>query len=118
MESDIVKGNMVPEDMIITPDEPILITGATGFIGVSLVENLLQRGFRRLRCFARPSSEMARLEAIASLHSDRAQVEIFSGNLLRQKDCLEATKGVAVIYHLAAGVAEKSIPDAFMNTVV
>jgi nucleoside-diphosphate-sugar epimerase len=104
--------------MIIGPDDPILITGATGFIGVSLVENLLERGFRRLRCFVRPSSATARLEAIAILQKDRGRVEIVNGNLLRQKDCLEATRDVALIYHLAAGVSEKSVPDAFMNTVV
>jgi nucleoside-diphosphate-sugar epimerase len=109
---------MISEDMIIGPDDPILITGATGFIGVSLVENLLERGFRRLRCFVRPSSATARLEAIAILQKDRGRVEIVNGNLLRQKDCLEATRDVALIYHLAAGVSEKSVPDAFMNTVV
>jgi nucleoside-diphosphate-sugar epimerase len=109
---------MVSEDMIIGPDDPILITGATGFIGVSLVENLLERGFRRLRCFVRPSSATARLEAIAILQKDRGRVEIVTGNLLRQKDCLEATRDVSLIYHLAAGVSEKSVPDAFMNTVV
>jgi nucleoside-diphosphate-sugar epimerase len=113
-----LQGENVSEDMIITLDDPILITGATGFIGVSLVETLLERGFRRLRCFARPSSEMSRLEAVVSLQNDRAHVEIFNGNLLRQKDCLEATRDIAIIFHLAAGVSEKSVSDAFMNTVV
>lgn len=109
---------MEQSDMIIGLDDPILVTGATGFIGVRLVENLLDRGFRRLRCFARPSSSMAKLEALAEKYLGRADVEIVKGNLLRREDCLPAAKDIAVIYHLAAGAGEKSVPDAFMNSVV
>ena len=47
-------------ESIIGPDDPILITGATGFIGARVVQSLLDRGFRNLRCFARPSSDVAR----------------------------------------------------------
>jgi nucleoside-diphosphate-sugar epimerase len=106
------------EDAIVGPDDPLLITGASGFIGASLVENLLDRGFRHVRCLARPSSVIARLESAALRYKDRARVEIVRGNLLRRDDCLEATKDVAIIFHLAAGVSDKSVPDAFMNTVV
>jgi nucleoside-diphosphate-sugar epimerase len=116
--SQIVKGKMVFEDMIIAADEPILITGATGFIGVSLVKKLLERGFRRLRCFTRLSSSMAKLEALAEKYQGRAEIELVKGNLLRRDDCITASKGIVVIYHLAAGAGEKSFPDAFMNSVV
>ncbi len=102
---------------IIGPDDPILITGAGGFIGPALVEGLLRHGFRNLRAFARPSSDVARLEAIAGRHREVARVEVIKGNLLSPEDCLTATKGVAVIFHLAAG-GDKSFPDAFMNSVV
>ena len=47
-------------DFIIQRDEPILITGATGFIGPRVVENLRERGYHNLRCIARPSSNVAR----------------------------------------------------------
>ena len=114
----IDKGQMEHEAQIIGPDDPILITGATGFIGVRLVENLLERGFRHLRCFARPSSSMAKLEAIAACDRKRARIEFIRGNLLRREDCVAATKDIAVIFHLAAGVSEKSVSDAFMNSVV
>lgn len=105
-------------DMIIGLNDPILITGATGFIGAKLVENLLDRGFRHLRCFSRPSSSMAKLEALVGKCQGRAEIEIVKGNLLRREDCLAAAKDVAIIYHLAAGAGEKSVPDAFMNSVV
>src|SRR5437667_443388 len=108
---------MERDDFIIGPDDPILITGATGFIGSRLIESLLDRGFRNLRCFARPSSEVARVEAIAG-RRDVARVEVIKGNLLSREDCTTATKDVAVIFHLAAGGGGKSFPDAFMNSVV
>jgi len=100
------------------PDDPILITGATGFIGSRVVERLLDRGFRNLRCLARPSSDVSKLQALASRYDGRARVEITTGNLLSRADCVDMTRGVALVYHLAAARGEKSVPDAFMNSVV
>jgi nucleoside-diphosphate-sugar epimerase len=107
-------GPTPPNDFIVGQDDPILVTGATGFIGSRLVVNLLDRGFRNVRCFARPSSTVARLDSLA----DRGRVAVITGNLLSREDCNAATKDVAVIFHLAAGRGEKSFPDAFMNSVV
>ena len=45
-------------------------------------------------------------------------MEVIRGNLLSREDCITATRGVAVIFHLAAGRGEKSFPDAFINSVV
>src|SRR3989442_270162 len=111
-------GRMERDAFIIGPDDPILVTGATGFIGSRLVESLLARGFRNVRTFARPSSAMAGVEAIAGRRRDGARVEVIKGNLLSREDCTTATKDVAVIFHLAAGGGGKSFPDAFMNSVV
>ena len=102
---------------IVGPDDVILVTGATGFIGSKLVENLLDRGFRNVRCFARPSSDTARLDAIARRHPG-AQLGVITGNLLSPDDCAAATEDAAVVFHLAAGTGHKSFPDAFMNSVV
>jgi len=101
---------------IIGADHPILITGASGFVGSRVLENLLLRGFRNLRCFARPSNSTDWLDNIAGV--DKANIQVFRGNLLSREDCVEATKDISVIYHLAAGRGEKSFPDAFMNSVV
>jgi nucleoside-diphosphate-sugar epimerase len=101
---------------IIGKNDLILITGAGGFIGSRVVQNLLDRGFRNLRCFARPASS-AKVSGIDK-GSHGASVEVFRGNLLSPEDCICAMKDVAVVYHLAAGRGEKSFPDAFLNSVV
>jgi nucleoside-diphosphate-sugar epimerase len=103
---------------IIRADDPILITGAGGFIGSRLVKSLLDLGFRHLRCFARPSSRMASVDSLSGLRNHGSQIEIVTGNLLSREDCAAAAKDVAVVFHLAAGRGEKSFPDAFMNSVV
>jgi nucleoside-diphosphate-sugar epimerase len=105
-------------DFIIGSDDPILITGANGFIGVRVVENLLDRGFRELLCLTRPSSDSAKLEVLAGRRGTEARIRVVKGNLLSRHDCAVATKEVALIFHLAAGGSDKSFPDAFMNTVV
>ncbi len=104
-------------DFIIGPNDPILLTGATGFIGVRVTRDLLDRGFRNLRCFTRPSGKLSRLEAFRD-GPDDLRVEVITGNLLSREDCATAVKDVALIFHLAAGKGEKSFPDAFMNSVV
>jgi nucleoside-diphosphate-sugar epimerase len=114
----LVKSDIEDCASIVEPDDPILVTGASGFIGRALVEKLLGHGFRNVRAFARPSGDVASLEAIANRYRTGVRVEVVRGNLLSREDCISATRDVTVIYHLAAGRGEKSFPDAFMNSVV
>jgi nucleoside-diphosphate-sugar epimerase len=105
------------KNFIITPGDRILITGASGFIGSRVVNSLLERGFRNLLCFTRPSSDVEELQRIIYQHGVKG-IELVRGNLLSQRDCESACRSVKVILHLAAGTGEKSFPDAFMNSVV
>lgn len=104
-------------NMIIDPGDLILVTGAGGFIGPHVVESLLRYGLRNLRVFVRPSSNLRELNAIIAELGAGARVEIVQGNLLSREDCLAATQGASIIFHLATGNG-KSFPDAFMNSVV
>lgn len=103
---------------IVGLDDLILVTGAGGFIGCRVVNALLERGFKNLRCLVRPSSRKNRLDAVLRAHENGARVELINGNLKSRDDCAVAAKDAAVIFHLAAGRGEKSFPDAFMNSVV
>ena len=111
---------MTPDTLntpIIGTEDPILVTGAGGFIGPSVVRKLLAYGFRNIRCLARSAQSFANLEAVASSYTDASRLQLIKGDLLSAEDCLRATDGVMVIYHLAAGT-EKSFAGAFMNSVL
>lgn len=108
---------MIKDDLLINFDDLILITGSNGFIGSKVVEALLSYGFRNLRCFVRPSSNLTSLNNIISVTAGEAKIEILKGNLLSCEDSLKAVKDVSLIYHLAAGI-EKSFAGAYMNSVV
>jgi nucleoside-diphosphate-sugar epimerase len=103
--------------MIINENDLILVTGSNGFIGSRVVGILLERGFKNIRCFVRPSSNIDRLKEVIAPYSEKARVEIAEGNLLSRADCERIAKGVSVLYHLAAGI-DKSFAGAFMNSVV
>jgi nucleoside-diphosphate-sugar epimerase len=105
-------------DKIIGPEGPVLVTGASGFIGTRVVASLLEHGLRRVRCFTRPSSDLRALDKLRSRFGENAQIEVMKGNLLARGDCLKATDNIAVIYHLAIGGGGKSFPDSFLNAVV
>ena len=109
---------MKHDAFVIGSGDPILITGATGFIGLKLVECLLTLGFHNLRCFVRSSSKVNRLERVFRRREDRSRVQVVKGNLLSREDCMTATRDVTVLFHLAAGRGEKSFPEAYMNSVV
>jgi nucleoside-diphosphate-sugar epimerase len=109
--------SVVSKNVIIGVQDSILVTGAAGFIGTRVVETLLRYGFRRIRCLVRSRQSRARLEAAASRYGGGASIQMIEGNLLYRKDCISATKDIAVVYHLAAETG-KSFPDAFMNCVV
>jgi len=60
---------------------------------------------------------VAGIEAIIDRRPPGARIEVFRGNLLNREDCEAASKDVALILHLAAGIGEKSFTDAFVNSV-
>jgi dihydroflavonol-4-reductase len=69
------------------------VTGATGFIGASIVRELLKDG-RDVRVLARPASKLGNLTGL--------DVEIWQGDLLDNDGLRRGLKGCDVLYHAAA----------------
>jgi nucleoside-diphosphate-sugar epimerase len=104
-------------DYIALPADRMLITGSNGFIGARVVQILLEYGFRNLRCFVRPSSQLGRLNQVLEELGAANDVELVAGDLLSRDDCRTASEGVSIVFHLAAGI-EKSFAGAFMNSAL
>jgi nucleoside-diphosphate-sugar epimerase len=101
---------------IVDKTDPLLVTGATGFLGPAVVKALLSLGFQNVRCLVRPSSDTRHLMSVCA-NGGADKVSIVVGNLLSRSDCQRACQGVAVIYHVAAA-SEKSFAGSFLNMVV
>jgi nucleoside-diphosphate-sugar epimerase len=93
----------------------VLVTGATGFLGGSVVDRLLARGERDVRCLVRSAGKAARLEAVVKKHG--VKVEMMSGTIASVEGAAAAIDGCDVIYHLAASLSGAPA-DMFLNTVV
>lgn len=96
----------------------ILVTGADGFIGSHLVEMLVKKGYSvKALSLYNSFNYWGWLEDINCLE----QVEIASGDVRDPHFCRHITKGVDVIYHLAALIAipySYVAPDSYVDTNV
>ena len=95
----------------------VLVTGADGFIGSHLVEVLLQCGFRvRALSLYNSFNNWGWLEGMKS-----PDLEVVCGDVRDPNVCLEITRGVDVIFHLAALIAipySYVAPDSYVDTNV
>lgn len=78
-----------------------LITGATGFLGVALVECLLQQEAQDLRVLVREGSDRRRLDSVLARYPD-ASVEVAIGTLDSVADAAALLGDVGLVCHLAA----------------
>ena len=71
----------------------VLVTGATGFLGKYVVDELVQHGYQ-VRAFGRNSKVGRSLE--------NSSVSFFQGDLTKADDVLEACKGMDLVVHAGA----------------
>ncbi|MFW5653847.1 MAG: SDR family oxidoreductase [Planctomycetota bacterium] len=75
-------------------DRPVLVTGATGYVGGRLMPRLLDRGYR-VRCIVR-SAEKAQSRP----WSDHPKVEIFEGDVSNEEELRRAMRGCWAGFYL------------------
>ncbi len=92
-------------------DRPVLVTGAGGFIGSHLVEELV-RAKARVRAFVRYNSRGSRgfLDDFAPQVLER--IEVVSGDLRDANAVANAMREVSTVFHLGALIA---IPYSYRN---
>lgn len=79
--------------------EPVLVVGATGWLGGQVVDRLLGRG-NKVRALVRPASDAGKLEAKG--------VEIARGDMLDLDSLVVAMTGTAAVISTAAGYTGKN----------
>lgn len=96
----------------------VLLTGADGFIGSHLTEELVRQGYK-VKAFTYYNSfnSWGWLDSISN--KIMKEVEVFSGDIRDPNGVREAMKGIDEVYHLAALVAipfSYHSPDSYVDT--
>ncbi len=99
-------------------EKTILVTGADGFIGSHLTEELVRRGYR-VRAFVLYNSFNSWGWLDSAPREIRDNLEVFSGDIRDPHGVKEAMKGCDVVLHLAALIAipySYHSPDTYIDT--
>jgi nucleoside-diphosphate-sugar epimerase len=89
--------------------EPILVTGATGFIGRALMARLLDGGYQP-QAFVLPG------DPVPIEWGDRVRIHL--GDISHRSAVGQAVKGAATVFHLAAMVGDWGRPAAHQRVTV
>jgi NAD dependent epimerase/dehydratase len=99
-------------------NKEILVTGAGGFIGSHLTEDLVKLGARvRAMVHYNSRSDWGRLEALAP--DTKAKLEIIPGDIRDAFWVKEAVRGCEIVFHLASLIAipySYTAPQSYVST--
>ena len=96
----------------------VLVTGADGFIGSHLTEELVKKGYNvRAFCFYNSFNSWGWLD---TFNKDTLKnIDVFTGDIRDPNGVREAMKGIDVVFHLAALIAipfSYHSPDSYVDT--
>ncbi len=86
----------------------VLVTGASGFTGGYLAEELMNRGYS-VRALSLPDQNTEKLEKLG--------IEVVIGDLTKKDTLLLAVEGIDTVYHIAAIFREQNVPRHYFFDV-
>lgn len=96
-------------------DKLVLITGGSGYLGKSLVDNLTRQG-AIIRVLARNEGNLIKLKL------QYPNIQILTGDISDLFDVQQAMSGVQAVFHLAAskhiGIAERQVRECIKSNVI
>jgi NAD dependent epimerase/dehydratase len=105
--------------MVLT-GKKVLVTGADGFIGSHLVEQLIHEGCKvKAFCYYNSFNSWGWLDTLPQ--STLEQIEVFTGDIRDPNGVRTAMKDIDVVFHLAALIAipfSYHSPDSYIDTNV
>lgn len=111
---------ILPADMTDIKNKKVLVTGADGFIGSHLVEELIDRGAKvRAYVFYNSFNSWGWIDTFPE--EKKSQLEIFAGDVRDPNGVRTAMKDIDVVFHLAALIAipfSYHSPDTYIDTNV
>lgn len=87
---------------------PILVTGATGFLGGHIVQQLLAKGYK-VRATVKDISNAKSFARLSRFPESAERLQVVEANLLSGETWDSALNGVEYVFH-AAAVHEFSVP--------
>lgn len=99
-------------------DEPVLVTGGSGFVASHLVQQLLERGYR-VHTTVRSKANTAKVAPLEAMR-DRfpGSLELFEADLLAEGSFDRAMDGCRVIFHVASPfLMPEKIKDGYKDVV-
>ncbi len=88
-------------------DVPVLVTGATGFIGSALARRLAEKEGARVTGTGRSLDKVRYLEEVG--------VTLRAADVAREGEVAALTKGQEVVFHVAGGIRRKAADTAALN---
>ena len=89
-------------------NKKVLVTGATGFTGGYLAEELANRGYT-VRALSLPEQDISKLNKLG--------IEVVTGDLTKKETLAYAVKDIDVVYHIAAIYREQNVPNHYFFDV-
>jgi len=89
-------------------NKKVLVTGATGFTGGYLCENLVRKGYQ-VRALSLPTQNYTRLKEMG--------VDVVIGDLTKKETLAPAVKDIEIVFHIAAIFREQNVPNHYFYDV-